>query len=873
MKCGDVIGDYVIEGPISVGKTGQADVYRARRRHGAGTTVAIKILAGHLKSDERSVVNFEEEAELLTKLNHRNIVRIEAFDTSPPTPFIAQEYIDGQSIAELLKQREQSLPLADILDVALQTTDALSYAHDLEHFRIRTTAKGGKSAEKFRGIIHRDLSTDNILVTDSGEVKLIDFGIARAADVATVTTTTGVGKDFYIAPEVELGSNKAFASTVDIYSFGICLYEMLMTWRPESRRIRVLKQFHRNLHHLYSAFPDDVPEEIKRIIVSCVRREPKDRPQTMEAVRDSLLRVQEELSTVESVQPGLPEGIAVRSELLSFDHLVELAPQYADDLSMRIALSGDETRILVLCDRQTKIHSFNLSGGEKQTHHVPHGARLSALVGLEKGLALGMLAGRAGLLLLDETGEWHPVADNIDADEPVTIPDSITRVGESLYIGDSATNRIIRIKVDDGMPVAATTEGHIVHLGPFGTGGNRLYCIDPLAKWLSRADLQLEEVERVAICTHLGWPTSLAADRDLLFIVDSQERRVSILTSAGGTVSFDALTWKGGLALSQVLVSQRTSMLIALETSVPSILFFEINDVDSEMLQLASLIQSLGIGISGLSFEAMEGALCSYIDASGDKARSALRIIDRLKHISQSSRKASELQVRVHTHLLNVIPPERHLSSLRDAAQAVEELGNVEIAKRLYLEYLQDPSVEGYDPDIRDRYGRLLEAEHKWEEIKDFEGGFLSKSVFHQPRLRVAYERSYQRLGRAYTELGIPVPARFRLPPTANVAKARALLQSRQYEEALSAFAEMVQNQDYRQMTSADAVFVLAGYVECIKRRLRVLSLEDWQQIHRALFILVSDYSDEETFDPAYYRDLRAAEMQIRKLGDATPRV
>ena len=184
---------------------------------------------------------------------------------------------------------------------------------------------------------------------------------------------------------MELGSNKPFASTVDIYSFGICLYEMLMTWRPESRRIRVLKQFHRNLHHPYSAFPDDVPEEIKRITVRCVRREPKDRPQTMEAVRDSLLPVQEELSTVEFVQPSLPEGIAVRCELLSFDHLVELAPQYADDMSMRISLSGDETRILMLCDTQTEIHSFNLSGGEKQTHHVPHGALLSALVGLEKG--------------------------------------------------------------------------------------------------------------------------------------------------------------------------------------------------------------------------------------------------------------------------------------------------------------------------------------------------------------------------------------------------------------------------------------------------------------------------------------------------------
>lgn len=873
MKRGDWIGDYIIEKPISVGKTGQADVYRAQRREGAGAPVAIKILAEHLKSDEHSVENFEEEAELLTKLSHRNIVRIEAFDTSPPTPFIAQEYIEGQSVAELLKQREQSLPFAEILDIALQTTDALSYAHSLEHFSIKETGKGGKSAEKLRGIIHRDLSTDNILTTERGEVKLIDFGIARAAGVATITTTTGIGKDFYIAPEVELGSKKAFAPTADIYSFGVCLYEMVMTGRPESQRIRVLKQFHRNLHHLYSAFPDDVPEELKGIIVSCVRREPKDRPQTMEEIRDSLLRVQEDLRTAETIQVGLPDALAIRSELLSFDHLVELAPEDADDLSMRVSLSADETRILLLCGKQTKIHSFNLSGGEKQTHHVPHGKRLSALAGIEGGLALGVLVGRERLLLLDETGEWHPVANEVDAGESVTVPDNLVLLGESVYIGDYATNRIIRMKAEDGTPVGATTEGHIGHLGPFGIGGNRLYWIDPLAKSLSRADLGLEEVERVGFCVNLGWPTSLAADRDLLFIVDSQERRLSIVTCSGDIVALDALTWKASVALSQVLFSQKRAMLIALDTSIPAVLFFKVQDVDFEALQLARVIRSLGITVSGFSFESIEGSVRLHVDASDDKESSVLKVIDRLKGISSSSRKASELQVHMYTLLLTVIPPERRQNSLRTAAQAIEELGNFETAKRLYLEYLQLPQVRGYDPGIRDRYGRLLEAEYKWEEIKDFEGPFLSDPYFDQHALRVAYEPSYQRLGRAYTELGIPIPKRFRLPPMGNLAKARSLLQRRQFDEALSAFGEMIENEDYKQMKPVDAVVVLAGYVECIKRRMHVLTVEDWQQVHQALSILVRNYSDQEGFDPEYSRDLKAAETQIRKLGGTIPQV
>ena len=180
MEPGDKVGDYIIEEPISVGKTGQADIYRARRDDASGSPIAVKILAEHLKSNKRSLKNFEEEAELLTKLDHRNIVRIEAFDTSPPTPYIAQEYIEGRSLAELLKQSEEPLPFEMILDIALQVTDALSYAHNLAYFRIKETQKGGKSSKKYRGITHRDLSTDNILITESGEVKLIDFGIARA---------------------------------------------------------------------------------------------------------------------------------------------------------------------------------------------------------------------------------------------------------------------------------------------------------------------------------------------------------------------------------------------------------------------------------------------------------------------------------------------------------------------------------------------------------------------------------------------------------------------------------------------------------------------------------------------------------------------
>jgi serine/threonine protein kinase len=872
MKPGDKIGDCIIEEPISVGKTGQADIYRARRCDGTGAPLAIKILAEHLKFDKKSIRSFEEEGELLTKLNHRNIIRVEAFDTSPPTPYIAQEYIEGRSVAELLKQSDEPLPFDTILQIALQVADALSYAHGLEYFRIKETKKGGKSSKKYTGIIHRDLSTDNILITENGEVKLIDFGIARAVGVTTITKTTGIGKEFYIAPEVELGSEAEFSPTVDIYSFGVCLYEMVMTRRPERQRIRVLKQFQRNLHHLYSAFPDDVPEDLKRIIVHCVQREPKDRPQTMKEVKQPLLRLQKQLASVKIGKVEMPEGLTIRSELLSFDRLLKLGTENAGDLCMRVSLNEEETRVFLLCDKQTKVYSFNLSGGEKQARHVPRGKRLTALAGIKGEQALGVLADREGLLLLDETGEWHAITIGTYVGEPKTVPDTLIPFGESVYVGDYAANRVSRLLIHSGALVGATPEEHITQLGPFGISGNNLFCIDLASKMLLKADLELKNIEKTAFMADCGWPTSFAVKEKLLFIVDSQNRHLSIMTCAGDSVEPDALTWKDNLTISQVMFSQRTSKLIALEASMPALLFFKVGSVDFEILRLASAVRDLGIEVPGFSYQAIEDSVRSFIETCADKRGFALRLVDRLKKLSGTT-KGIRLQVTVYSLLPIIVPQEERTTSLREVAQIVEELGDTPTAKKLYWEYLKEPRVKGYDPEIRNKYGRLLEMEEKWEEIKDFEGKFLSEAYFDQPNNRIAYERSYQRLRRAYTRLGIPIPKHLRVPPTSELVKAKRLLQSGENEEAFRVFTEMIENEDYEQMKLADAVAVLAGYAESIKRRLRVLTVEDWQEVYRSLSILVRDYSDQEGFDPQYLRDLEAARTQIEKLKGSTPEV
>jgi hypothetical protein len=646
-----------------------------------------------------------------------------------------------------------------------------------------------------------------------------------------------------------------------------------MTGRPERERLSVLKQFQRNLHHLYGAFPDSIPDDLKKIIVDCVRREPQERPQTMEEVREPLLRLQKQLAHTQVDKEGIPEGLVVRSQVLTFERLLRLSPEATGDLCMRVALSEEETRILLLCDKQAKVQSFNLSGGEKMSHFVPRGKKLTALAGMKGAQALGMLADREGLLRLDERGEWHTVAETIDAGGPRTVPDSLIPLGESVYVGDYAANRITRALVEDGTLVGATPEGHIIQLGPLGMGGDGLFCVDMATKELLKADLELKSIEKIALLTDCGWPTSLTNTNGLSFIVDSQGRHLSILAHTGDCVEADALTWKDNLTISQVVFSRRTSSLIALETSTPVLLFFQVRDVDSEVVRLASAIRDLGIQVPDLSYEVLEDSVRSFVETCTDKKAFTLRLVDKLKKNLKAGQKGVKLQVALYSLLPDIVPQEERRSSLRDAAQAVEQLGDLETAKELYLDYLNEPHIKGYDPEIREKYGRLLEIEEKWQEIIDFEGEFLSSAYFDQPGIRFAYEQSYQRLRNAYTRLGIPIPRHLVPPPTSELAKAKGLMENREYREAAAILAEIIKNGDYMQMEPADAIAVLAGHAKCIKCRLQAMTVEDWQDIYRSLYILVRDYSGHRGFDPQYARDLEAARKQIEKLEGTVPAI
>lgn len=200
-----------------IGSGGQACVYRARRLGDPDACdVALKRLHPHLTGDEDAVQSFAREARAAYLLDHPAIRRVFSLCREPDELFMIMEYVDGLSLHELLRRAQQArrrAPLPGVLALMQQLCAALHYAHELVD-----------ETEAPAGLVHRDVSPTNLLLTTSGRFKLIDMGIARSADHATDSGRVK-GKYGYMAPEVM--RNAPFDRRADVFSAGVVAWELL----------------------------------------------------------------------------------------------------------------------------------------------------------------------------------------------------------------------------------------------------------------------------------------------------------------------------------------------------------------------------------------------------------------------------------------------------------------------------------------------------------------------------------------------------------------------------------------------------------------------------------------------------------------------
>src|SRR4029453_267905 len=293
---GKSLRNYKILEKLGVG--GQGTVYKATDGK-LGRTVVVKVLPAELTAKEANLRRFEREARLASSLDHPNICTIFDLDEAEGHHFIAMQYVEGRNVRQLVNGHP--LELKSTLLIAIQVADALAAAHA-------------------RDIIHRDIKSGNVMVTPSGQVKILDFGLAKLLDDTddsskstihrTDLTEVGVpyGTATYAAPEQARGDR--VDKRADIFSTGVLLYEMLTgTWPFRGKttidvRHAVLHDAPKPVAEMRS---EAVSPLIQKILDRAMAKEPRDRYQKMEELRDDLRSALQEVVAAENSGVPLPD--------------------------------------------------------------------------------------------------------------------------------------------------------------------------------------------------------------------------------------------------------------------------------------------------------------------------------------------------------------------------------------------------------------------------------------------------------------------------------------------------------------------------------------------------------------------------------------
>ena len=316
LMAGDMLAHYKVVERLASG--GMGEIYVAEDTR-LGRRVALKVLPAEAVADGERLQRFQAEARAVAAMNHPNIVTIHGVETDRGIHFIAMELVEGKTLRKLIPKG--GLPLPEFFRIAEQLTAAVAVAHE-------------------SGITHRDLKPDNVMVTPSGHVKVLDFGLAKLVDEAADPAFDGPTRvDSDRAPSPNLTEDGALLGTVpymspehvtgrgfdhrsDIFSLGIILYEMLTGERPfhGSTSTSMMSAILRKPAEPIARRRNDIPRSIELAIELCLEKDPADRMQQTSALYEQLRIARREISSAsrvsdtDAVRPvSRPPSIVVRS--------------------------------------------------------------------------------------------------------------------------------------------------------------------------------------------------------------------------------------------------------------------------------------------------------------------------------------------------------------------------------------------------------------------------------------------------------------------------------------------------------------------------------------------------------------------------------
>jgi len=324
LRPGDRVRDYEILAQLASG--GMATLFLARRQGPAGFVrlVAIKVVHPSLAGDRAAVRMFVEEALLSSRIAHPNVVRVEELLEQNGTYFLVMEYVHGASLAQLeraLVERGERIPIAHAVAIAMSVAAALHAAHELRG-----------AAGEVLGVVHRDVTPHNVLLSRDGHVKLIDFGIAKVQGRARTKTGHLRGKVRYMSPEQAAAG--AIDRRSDVYTLGIVLWEMLTMRRrfDEADHLALLTAVQEPTPLPVRALATDVPEALDEIVTRALSRDPAARPASALELQRALARILPDALGVDAPEMARFVGSVLAAELESVSQEVALVVEDAADL-------------------------------------------------------------------------------------------------------------------------------------------------------------------------------------------------------------------------------------------------------------------------------------------------------------------------------------------------------------------------------------------------------------------------------------------------------------------------------------------------------------------------------------------------------------
>src|SRR6202522_1225652 len=275
----------------AAGHGSMGNVYKARDRE-TGETVALKLLKPEIASDQAMMDRFKNELLYARKITHKNVCRVYEFNRGDGIAYTSMEFVEGESLRSVLN-RFGALSQKKATDLALQICSGLKEAHA-------------------QGIVHRDLKPENVMIDASGNLKLMDFGIARSMEAVTRLTGAMVGTPAYMAPEQVSGT--AVDYRTDIYSLGLMLYEMftgMPAFTAENAIAVALKQMREDPAPPRTIDPS-IPVPLERIMLKCLAKEPAKRFQTVADLESALQTPSAAATLPPIVAPAVAAAHALR---------------------------------------------------------------------------------------------------------------------------------------------------------------------------------------------------------------------------------------------------------------------------------------------------------------------------------------------------------------------------------------------------------------------------------------------------------------------------------------------------------------------------------------------------------------------------------